>query len=301
MNRARWLQERARGIGGSDASAIAGLNPYKTPLQVYLEKTGEWSEEVDNESIYWGNVLEDVIADEFSRQTGLRVRRRNAILQHSEHPFMIANVDRLIVGKKVGLECKTTSAYLKEDWKEDQIPDTYFLQVQHYMAVTGFKKWWIAVLIGGNTFVYKAVKRDEDIINYLITIEKNFWAQHVEKRNPPPVDGSEAANELLQKMYPHSEQDSSLELSNEQKRLFDDYLQAKQSEEMAAERRQEAENKLKAVLGNKETGFYNGKPVISWKSFSTNRIDSKKLKEEQPEVYKKYLKKTSHRRFSAKE
>src|SRR5690606_12206216 len=107
--------------------------------------------------------LEDYVAKRFVEATGMKVRRINAILQHSEYPFMLANVDRLIVGKKEGLECKVTNSYAKKEW-EDEIPIYYEIQCHHYMAVTGYKAWWIACLIGNERFVYKRIERDEEVI-----------------------------------------------------------------------------------------------------------------------------------------
>lgn len=126
MNRQEWLDARKNGIGGSDVSAIAGLNKWKSPVGVYLDKIGASPDEDSaGEAAYWGNVMEDVVAQEFSIRTGLRVRRRNAILKHPEYPFMLANVDRLIVGKREGLECKTASEYLKGSWEDEEIPAAY--------------------------------------------------------------------------------------------------------------------------------------------------------------------------------
>src|SRR5690554_2691682 len=160
MTREQWLEERRKGIGGSDAAAIAGLSRYRSPIQVYMDKLGLIEPPEENEAMYWGRKLEDIVAEEFSIRTGLKVRRRNAILQHPEYPFMLANVDRLIVGKNEGLECKTTSAYRADEWKDDGIPWEYAIQCYHYMAVTGYKAWWIAALIGGNQFIYKRIERD---------------------------------------------------------------------------------------------------------------------------------------------
>src|SRR5690625_1801045 len=94
MSRQDWLHERQKGIGGSDASAILGFNPWKSAFELYIEKTSDTVQEIDNEAIHWGNVLEDVVAEEFTRRTGKRVRRRNQIFKHKEHEFMIANIDR---------------------------------------------------------------------------------------------------------------------------------------------------------------------------------------------------------------
>src|SRR5690606_30783967 len=127
---------------------------------------------------------------EFSLRTGLKVRRRNAILQHQQYEWMIANIDREVVGVREGLECKTTSAFNAGEWKNDEIPAPYIVQCQHYMAVTGYSAWWIAVLIGGNKFVYKRIERDDELIEQLIELEKDFWENHVMKNVPPEMDGS---------------------------------------------------------------------------------------------------------------
>jgi putative phage-type endonuclease len=300
MSHEEWLQARRKGIGGSDAAAIAGLNKWKSPVAVYLEKIGQAPEEkVYSEAAYWGTMLEDVVAQEFSKRTGLKVRRRNAILQHPEHSFMLANVDRLIVGEKTGLECKTASEYLKEEWKDDEVPAQYLLQCQHYMAVTGFDSWWIAVLIGGNKFVYKKIERDDDIIQYLIQIESDFWKNHVLKKNPPMFDGSDASSDLLKALYPTAKFDEEIELPPDAADLIAKYEQAKQEEAEAAERRKEAENQLKAMLGDYEKGFA-GERIITWKNVRSSRVDTKLLKEKYPEIYQEVAKETISRRFGIK-
>ncbi|WP_378210045.1 YqaJ viral recombinase family nuclease [Anoxybacteroides rupiense] len=300
MSHEEWLEARRKGIGGSDAAAIAGLNKWKSPVAVYLEKIGQAPEEsVSSEAAYWGTMLEDVVAQEFSKRTGLKVRRKNAILQHPEHPFMLANIDRLIVGEKAGLECKTASEYLKDEWKDDEIPTQYLIQCQHYMAVTGYDAWWIAVLIGGNKFVYKKIERDEDIIQYLIQIESDFWNNHVLKKNPPMFDGSEASSELLKTLYPAAKFNEDIELPPDAAALISEYEQAKQEEEEAAARRKEAENQLKAMLGDYEKAFA-GERIVTWKNVCSSRVDSKLLKEKYPEIYREVARESVSRRFSIK-
>jgi putative phage-type endonuclease len=300
MDHLEWLRLRQKGIGGSDAAAIAGLNKWKSPVAVYLEKIGQAPEEnVSSEAAYWGTVLEDVVAQEFSKRTGLKARRRNAILQHPEHSFMLANVDRLIVGEKAGLECKTASEYLKEEWKDDEVPAQYLIQCQHYMAVTGFGAWWIAVLIGGNKFIYKKIERDEEIIQYLIQIESDFWNNHVLKKNPPMFDGSDASSDLLKALYPTAKFDEEIELPPHAADLIAKYEQAKQEEAEAAERRKEAENQLKAMLGDYERAFA-GDRIVTWKNVRSSRVDTKLLKEKYPEIYQEVAKESISRRFSIK-
>lgn len=299
MDRESWLEIRRKGIGGSDAAAIAGLSKYKSPVAVYLEKTGQLEQEEPGEAAYWGNVLEDIVAKEFAARTGLKVKRRNAILQHPEYPFMLANIDRELVGQKVGLECKTASAYLKDLWEGDEVPMQYLLQCQHYMAVTGYQAWYIAVLIGGNTFVHKRIERDDELIEQLIAIEKDFWENHVLPRVPPMLDGSEASGELLKKMHPVADKGTETELPLEADELLEQLDAAKEEAKAASERVSEIENRLKAMLGDHEAGLARHYQV-TWKNVTSRRIDSKALKAEHPDIYEKFAKQSISRRFSVK-
>ncbi|MGI0534983.1 YqaJ viral recombinase family protein [Bacillus pfraonensis] len=300
MAHEQWLEARKAGIGGSDAAAIAGLNKWSSPIGVYYDKTSEINkDQLPSEAAYFGNVLEEIVADEFSKRTELKVRKCNAILQHPDYPWMLANVDRLIIGEKVGLECKTASEYLKKEWEGEEIPASYLIQCQHYMAVTGYKAWWIAVLIGGNKFIYKKIDRDEEIIQYLIDIEKDFWLNHVEKGIPPMFDGSEASATLLKEMYPDSVEDSEIELGNEVELLIEARDQVDKEIKALEEQKTEYENKIKAKLGPNEVGKTENYK-ISWKTQTSNRLDSKRLKEEQPELYKQYSKESKSRKFTVK-
>ena len=132
-----WLRYRKTGIGGSDAGAICGLNPYVSPMSVYFDKTSEEIQDFDNEAMRQGRDLEEYVARRFTEETGFKVRRANAIYQNTAYPFMLANVDRLLVGERIGLECKTTSAYNADKWADGLIPPHYEIQCHHYMAVTG--------------------------------------------------------------------------------------------------------------------------------------------------------------------
>ena len=183
MDRKAWLEARKQGLGGSDVATIAGLSKWKSQVQVFLEKTQAIEQEdVQSEVAYFGNVLEEVVAQEFAKRTGLKVQRRNAILQHPAYPWMLANVDRLIVGERIGLECKTASEYLKKNGRMKKYPVTY-LQCQHYMAVTGYEAWWIAVLIGGNKFVYKRSNGMRILSSILSTWNVTFGSIMLKRMN----------------------------------------------------------------------------------------------------------------------
>lgn len=300
MDHTQWLQARTQGIGGSDVSAIAGLNKWKSAVQVFLEKTQAIEkEDIQSESAYFGNVLEEVVAREFSKRTDLKVQRRNAILQHPEYPWMLANVDRLIVGEKIGLECKTASEYLKKEWEDEEVPAAYLLQCQHYMAVTGYEAWWIAVLIGGNKFVHKKIERDEELIQYLIDIEKDFWLNNVKKNEPPMFDGSDSSTELLKHLYPESITDSFVSLGKQEELLIEARDQVDREIKALQEQKAEYENKIKAKLGTSEAGGTENYKVF-WKSYITNRFDSKRFKADHPDLHEQYIKKSKSRKFTVK-
>ena len=213
---------------------------------------------------------------------------------------MLANLDGICEDAEhgvCGFEAKTASAYKAGEWK-DSIPDEYQLQIQHYMAVTGYKGFYIAVLIGGNTFKWKFIERDEELIAMLIELERNFW-NHVTDLTPPALDGSNVSDKFLAKRFPDSVPKSQITLPETAAELLEQYDAACQQMEVLSEQKQKAENLLKEMLGCNEIGTI-GDRIITWKSISQERLDSKTLKVEQPELYKKYSNKTTYRRFSIK-
>lgn len=301
MSRFEWLQERAKGIGGSDAGIILGLNKYRTAFELWLEKTGQVEPvEIDNEAIYWGNEMENVVAKEFEKRTGKKVRRTNFMYSHPDYPFIKANVDRLVVGESAVLECKTASAYLAKEWEADEVPATYLVQLQHYLGVTGKEKGYIAVLIGGNRFIWKEVERDEELISMIFEAEKHFWEYHVQQFNAPELDGSSAAEQYLKEKYDKAEANKEIVLPGECKDLLTRYEQVKNDEKLVKTAKTEIENKIKAELKDAETGVTDSF-LVSWKNQIQNRVDTKALKEKFPDIYKQVIKETSFRKFAVKE
>lgn len=298
MDHSEWLKWRKKGIGGSDAAAIAGLNPWKSPIAVYLEKTGETEPIEDNERMRIGRDLEDYVAKRFVEATGMKVRRRNAILQHSEYPFMLANVDRLIVGKKEGLECKVTNSYAKKEW-EDEIPIYYEIQCHHYMAVTGYKAWWIACLIGNEKFVYKRIERDEEVIKNLIKIERDFWENYVIPRQMPAPDGSDAATEIIKKMYPNSNPEQVIKLPKSYESKLQRLDEIKELISKLDKEKKQLEQEIQVKMGENEIAII-GDRRVTWKTIHSNRFDSKRFKQDYPDLYKKYTNETSYRKFQIK-
>ena len=115
--------------------------------------------------MWQGRDLEEYVAQRFTEATGLKVRRANAIYQSEEHPLLLADFDRLIVGQKAGLECKTVSPFSADKWADGKIPAHYLAQVDHYLAVSGFDCWYVAALIFGKELVIHEIIRDKAVLN----------------------------------------------------------------------------------------------------------------------------------------
>lgn len=298
LTREQWLEYRKLGIGGSDASAIAGLNRWKSPMEVWMEKTGQIQPEDLGEAAYWGTVLEDVVAREFSRRSGLKIQKRNAILQHPKYEFMLANIDRMIHDPERGkgvLECKTAGEYKKSEWEDGLIPEEYALQVYHYLMVTGLDFARIAVLIGGNKFEIRDIDRDEEIIDYLTKIESDFW-QLVKKGTPPEMDGSDSASKLLKIMYPDS-QPTSIDLDIEAEQMVQDFLRLQEMEKSIESEKDALANKLKNMMAHNELA-YTQSHKLSWKTIITKRFDANAFKVDHEELYKQFINESKSRRFT---
>lgn len=300
MSRKEWLKERQTGIGGSDASAILGFNPWKSPFELYIEKTSDQVQEIDNEAIHWGNVLEDVVAEEFTRRTGKRVRRRNQIFRHKDHDFMIANIDRDVVGERALLECKTTNAFNRDAWEGEQIPSAYMCQIQHYMAVLDYEKAYIAVLIGGQKFVWKEIARDDEFIELMIERLKHFWEEHIQKGVAPEIDGTPSASEMLNKMYPEDDGSTIMLKIDEAEMLIEaiESIKAEVKEKQSLQK--EYENKLKLMIGDARTGVTPRFEVRNI-TVTSNRLDTRKLRKEQPDIAEKYTNQSKYRRMTIRE
>lgn len=297
LEKSAWLEYRKKGIGGSDAGAVCGFNPYRTAIEVYQDKISREIEEFDNEAMRQGREFEDYVARRFTEATGKKVRRANAMYFDENNPFMLADVDRMVVGENAGLECKTASPYSADKWDDGKIPMSYQLQCYHYMSVCNADAWYIAVLIYGREFKFYKMERDEELIADLIRIEKDFWENNVMKGIMPKPDGSKIADSVIAEYYKNS-MPITIPLSG-----FNEKLKRRQElmeviERMDMEKKQ-IEQELKLYMGEAEVAE-NDDYRVSWKSFSSNRLDEKRLKEERPEIYEEFKKQTTSRRFMVK-
>ena len=293
MAKAEWLNVRRNGIGGSDVGAILGLSKYKSAFDVWLDKTNQTEINTDavSESAYFGTLLEDIVAKEFSKRTGLDVIEDTTMYQHKDYPFLFANIDRLVVGEDAILECKTASEYLKSEWENDNVPVTYYLQVQHYLNVLDKPYAYIACLIGGNKFIYKKIERDDTIISVVTSRLVQFWKENVLTKVPPRFSGHKTESDYLNATYGTDFQNETVKLTSEIEKEID-YLKSVQ-EKIATFQTEEnrLKNELKQLLGkNHATYGTTEKYKLSWKKSKDRTVfNESKFKTEHAELYNQYL------------
>lgn len=197
-NEEDWHKLREKRIGGSDVGAIIGVNPYKSIIDVYIDKT-EGSSFEGNNATHWGHMLEGTVIKEFAS------RHSEFVVYQAPYSviddFLIANLDGVLKDKNTGehgvLEIKTANAFNYKDWEGDVIPQYYYAQVQHYLMLTGYKFAYIAVLIGGNHYKDFSIERSEEDIEFIRNKATEFYNENILKLIPPMPDGSDAYMEHL--------------------------------------------------------------------------------------------------------
>lgn len=298
MSREKWLELRKGSIGGSEAAVILGLNQYCSPYTLWAEKKGLLDQRQDNEAMRIGRDLENYVAIRFKEATGKKVRRRNAMFLHDKYDFISANIDREVVGEKAGLECKTTNIFSKADFEGGEVPLYYYCQCMHYMAVMGYEKMYLAVLVLGKAFYWFEIPRNEKEINSLVSAEKEWWEKYITGDNIPEVDGTDNTGNTINSIYPQSEGYS---VSNTGlKNAAENYIQLKSRIKELEKSLAEYEQEIKAFMGEAEICNM-GDFTAEWKNRRRTSIDSKRLKAEKPEIYNKYTKETSYRQFILQE
>ena len=307
LPREEWLAVRKQGLGSSDAAAAVGLNPYKSQVELWLEKTGrdtslpKLDPQDEDSPAYWGNILEPIVAAHYSRRSGHRVRRINAVLQHPEPQlkWMLANIDREVIGAPEVqiLECKTAGINGARLWKEG-VPEYVQLQVMHQLAVTGKQAADVAVLLGGQHLEVHRIERDESMIARLIDLERLFW-DYVVSDTPPPADGTASADAALRCLYPE-DNGQTLDFSQHTE-LASTYLELKAiRQSIAQQETREAQLKqaLQQAMGAATRAEF-AEGYISWKrSKDSIGLDVEQMLKDKPYLQARYPKiKTGSRRF----
>lgn len=322
ISKEKWLKARKEGIGGSDAASVLGLNPYKSSMRVYMDKIStnhvgnklkdiyedesirdiykhesiKDKLEIDKEVNYkmeLGNKLKNFIANEFVLKTGKKVRSINGILKNDKYPFALANIDRAVIGEKAFLECKITNSYSKKLWQKE-VPIYYKIQCYHYMAITGATHCYIAALIGNEELVIHRIDRNEELINEIMDLEKMFWDKCILGEELPSPDGSEDYSKVLQVLYKDSiDEELILFEKGDLLKRYDDVREFVKNLDME---KKAIEQYLQMQMKDYEVAYL-GDRKITWKKQVRNTIDTKKLKQDHPEIANKYMKTTTSRVF----
>ena len=312
MSREDWLAERKNSLGGSDMGAILGINNYRSPYAVWAEKTGKVPDEPDNEAMRVGRDLEGYVIQRFCEASGKKCHRVNAILRNSKYPYIHANVDRVILGEKSGVEAKTASALNERRFAGGEFPATYYAQCCTYLAVTEYQRWYLAVLVMGRDFkVYQMTRIPDDAcpewcessvyvsdeeIAALVGEAERFWREHVLGGKVPAVDGSKSTTDAVNAIYGKAFDDDKVDLAPMQK-LVGYYLDLKDREKVLKAAINECANKIKVYMGPASSGKCDV-ATVSWRAQTKTSINTEALRTEHPEIdLAKYTKTSVSRVF----
>lgn len=315
MDREHWLTVRRQGIGGSDAAALVGLNEYATPFSVWADKRGILPEQQETEAIRLGRDLEPYVASRFAERSGLKVQRVNAVLGNEQYPFALANIDRRVMGRKrAGLECKTTSAWHVKEFKGGAFPDRYYVQCVHYLAVTGYPRWYVAALVMGQGFYVYQMSRiegdptpdycdgsvyvDDGEIDALMGAEEAFWREHVLTGIPPAVDGEKPTTAAVEAMTGSQERREIVMLGCED--AVRNYVELGTQIEVLKKEQMKQRQAILLALDGAPRGVCSGWEITNTPSVRRT-FDSKAFIASQPGDYSQYYKVSESMRFAVKE
>lgn len=265
----QWHAIRQTGIGGSDIAAICGLNPYTSPLEIWLKKAGtpvpRRDDPVLSEAALMGHALEPVIATRFTAITGLIAHSNPGTLRHPSIPWALVNLDRYTEedGKHGALELKSRSSYALQEWQAE-VPVDVQVQVQWQLLVSGWDFAYTACLVGGQRTIVHRIDRDQALIDDLLTIGEEFWGW-VENGQQPPVDGSHATGQLLDRLHAHPTDEVVVADAAEVEGWLKQRAHAKEQIAGAEIALQDAENHLKAIAGDATDVHIRGELAYTWR------------------------------------
>lgn len=291
------LERRKSGLGGSEVATILNLNPYKTPYELWLEKTGRREpEDISGKfAIRRGNDMEALVAKWFSEDTGLTVARVNSTLTNPDHPYLLGHIDRRIVGAKEGLECKTSNWRMAVNFGEegtDDVPPSYLIQCVHYMIVTGWRVWHLAAELGGDFKIYR-IEYDETLANHVARTAHDWWQRHI-------IDGVEpepTTHADLALAYPHTDNDTEVEASSDIKLIHEELVGVAMQLKDMKERDSGLRAQLKAAMGECSALTYEGQKLATWREQRSKRFNAKEFQKDHPQLHAEYQTENSMRVF----
>lgn len=304
---AGWLNARSKGIGGSDVGPIMGASPFTSAKQIYFRKTNQFQDAVSpneaaRERMHFGHALEPVVANEYARRRGANIVDIGVTVCKKDKQWALANIDRLELGKDgkpiAVVECKTSSEYMDEHWKDGNIMQTYHYQLQWYLYVLGLSRGSFACLVGGNKFYIYDVYYDKELIeNTILPAVEKFWLYNVAKMVEP--DATSNDTELMDTIYADVIRGSEIVMAEATDDVVDELQHIKIRIKELEAKEKELKNKLKDELMNTEVGYTNNYTVI-WSPQTQLRVDTDKLRSMFPDVYTQCVKRIEFRKMSIK-
>lgn len=289
-----FTADRSKYLGGSDIGAILGLSPFRTPLQVWQEKTGKEVVRTDSLPLRFGSFAEEFVANEYSRATGFALRHDESIHTYPEHSFMCAHLDRLVFGMGLDqpatkiLECKTANPFARSDWGQvgtDEVPLAYLAQCAWYQAITGIPDADLAVLFGNNEFRIYAIQRDLALEELVIAQAMHFWNAHVLADIPPPPQNERD----LQTLYSSSDPQKSIEASAEIAHIAEKIRDLSSVIETYESEASRLKQSIMQCMGEAEVLTFQEKVIATWKAPKPSfRLDAKRLEQAHPEISRSF-------------
>lgn len=292
-----WHDRRSRGIGSSDIAALLGLSAWATPYSVWCEKLGH--DTPGTERMRWGTLLENVIMDEAARRLGVTITGRQVEAQHPVHEWAIATLDATYAEPPAATDAGVLEAKATSESRWDAVPPHYEAQVQWQLEVRNLPAAWVACLHGGNRLTLWLVERDEQTGAGLLRVAARFWEQHVLAGIPPEVDAAPATADALTRRYAATVPELTADLGplrNEIARIREIRHMVHDMETESAE----LENMVRAALGAAEAGVIDGEEAVTWRPHTRRRVDTGRLRDEQPQLAEKYTASTTVRPLRVK-
>ena len=280
--------DRTKYIGGSDIGAILGLSRFKSPLDVWMEKTGKECKSRDSLSMRFGSFAESFVASEYARATSVELLHDESIVIHPHHAYMSAHIDRFVLGDGESLpptrilECKTANPFAQNEWGEagsDQVPMSYLCQCIWYMAITQIEKTDLAVLFGNSDFRIYEIARDLELEALVLQKAQLFWKEHVLKDIPPPTQSEADCQALFRK----GDSAKGVQATKEIVELTDRLHQLNSEIEAFEREASSIKQTIMTQMGEAETLTYQGKTLATWKAPKPSfRLDTKKMELDHP-------------------
>jgi putative phage-type endonuclease len=299
LSREEWLALRRTGIGGSDAGAVVGASPWGSPLSVWADKRGILPEKDQTDAMAYGKhaepMLREWFGEEFSVHGAADVQAFPQVLRSTLYPWALANLDGAVTveGVLCGLELKTADRSQARHWKEGELPDGYFWQVQHYMAVTGWPRFYVFALLGKRPLI-RVVERNDAMIAELMEAEQHLWAM-VEANEMPAPSGLDCETDLLSALYQGGGEER-VSLPPEMDEAMEAHRSLGASIKREEREREELAQRIKLAMGNAKVGA-GATHKATWSRFEVNRLDATALKKELPEVAVRFTKVSKGERF----